>query len=365
MQDALDHALALLEELPPGPELVDLYGRMAALESMKAVRPEQGLEWVEKAITLGEQLGSRRELVRAYQWRGLMRCELGDLDGIVDLEYALAEAIELRTTNVVSAHVNLADQVWRQRGPAPALELFHQAIAYRVDRGGAPPPWPQAESCWTLYDLGGWDELLRVAEDIQRFEEEHGSAQPGGMAQAYAALTLTWRGLIDESAAVVERQLPLAREIEDPQVLGPTLVAGALLSSARGDGPSALAHLEDWYEVTRSRPFFRSQNLTEAVRIASAAGDLDLAERLPDNVVTAAERDRLSALMARATILAARGEDAASAFAEAAAGWEALGCRLEHALARRGAGDKATATSILAELGVPPEADYTAARTAK
>ncbi len=367
MQEALDHALALLETLPPGPELVDVYGRMASLESMKAVPPEQGLRWAEKAIALGEQIGARRELVRAYQWRGLMRCELGDLDGIVDLEHALAKAIELRTSNVVSAHVNLADHVWRQRGPAAALEIFNQGVAYRVDRGGAPPTWPQAESCWTLYDLGSWDELLRVVEDIRRFEEEHGAAQPGGMAQAYAALTLTWRGLIDESAAVMERELPLAREIEDPQVLGPALVAEALLDWARGDNRTALSRLEEWHEVTRSRPFFRSQNVTEAVRIACATGNIDLAERMLDNVVTAAERDRLSALMARATIAGARGDDdaAKSAYAEAAVGWKAFGCRLEHALALRGAGEHPEAAAILAELGVALPPAQTAARTAK
>ena len=32
-----------------------------------------------------------------------------------------------------------------------------------------------------LYDLGRWDELLEVAEDMRRVEEEHGAAQPGGM----------------------------------------------------------------------------------------------------------------------------------------------------------------------------------------
>ena len=135
---------------------------------------------------------------------------------------------------------------------------------------------------------------------------------------------------------------------------GPALVASALVASARNEADSALADLEEWDIVTRERPYFRSMNLTEAVRIACAAGAIPLGERLLEGIVTAAERDRLSDLTARATIAAARGEDAIAQFAEAAAGWEAFGCRLEHALALRGAGEEAAAAAILAELGVPP-----------
>ncbi len=86
MRAALEHSLELLEPLPPGPEHVDTYGRMASLESSAAARRRLALEWAEKAVSLGEELGLRRELVRAYQWRGLMRCELGDLAGLEDLE---------------------------------------------------------------------------------------------------------------------------------------------------------------------------------------------------------------------------------------------------------------------------------------
>jgi tetratricopeptide (TPR) repeat protein len=365
MEEALNNALRLLEPLPPSPELVEIYGRMGALSSMKATSPREALDWAEKAIAVGETIDAPREIIRALMWRGLMRCELGDLAGIEDLEHALAEAIALRTSLVVSAHVNLADQVWRQRGPAPAVEIFEQAIAYRVARGGTPPTWPQAETCWMFYDLGRWDELLEVVRVIRRFEEQHGTAQPGGIAQAYEALVLVWRGLLEDASAVMAHELPLARDIKDPQVLGPALVAAAFLASADGMRGAATGYLEEWDTTTRERPFFRSQNLTDATRIACVLGEVDLAERFLANVNTRAERDRLSDLTARATIADARGEDATSAFLEAAAGWEAFGCRLEHALALRGARDGARAEAILAELGAALSPAQTAARTAK
>jgi class 3 adenylate cyclase/tetratricopeptide (TPR) repeat protein len=362
---SLRMALTLLEALPAGPDLVELYGRMAAVEPMKGRSPELGLEWTNKAIALGEELGVRRELIRARQWRGIFRCELGDLAGIEDLEQALADALELRTTQIVSGHVNLADQVWRQRGPAPALDILRAAVEYRVSRGGAPPTWPRAESCWMLYDLGDWDELLRLADKVLAFEDEHGAAQPGAMALAYKAFVLTWRLQLDEAESVVNRARRQVRAVADIQVVGPALIAHALLAAAQGDGSSALETMAEWEKATRDRPYFRTQNLTDAVRVACRVGDVDLAGRMLGHITTAAERDRLSDLTARATIAQASGDDMASAMhAEAAAGWAVLGCRLERALALRGAGDEAAGMAILTELGVPPPVQ-TAARTAK
>jgi class 3 adenylate cyclase/tetratricopeptide (TPR) repeat protein len=364
MEEAQRKAIAVLEPLPPGPELVEAYARMSPLSSFMGLPPQEALDWAERAIALGEQLGLRRELIRPLQWRGLMRCELGDLAGIEDLERSLAEVLELRGI-AIPAFVNLADQVWRQRGPAAALELFNAAIEYRVNRGGSVPTWPQAESCWPLYDLGDWDDLLRVVDEVLAFEESHGGAQPGGMVLPYASLVLSWRGQTDESAHFAERARAVAEKIEDTQVVGPTLVATALVDSIQGDDWSAVARLQEWHDVTRNRPYHRSQNLTEAVRIACKAGDVDLAERLLDNVVTAAERDRLSALTARAAIGRARGADTTDLFTEASAGWGAFGCVFEHALALQDAGETAAAEPILSELGVPVPPAQTAARTAK
>jgi hypothetical protein len=176
---------------------------------------------------------------------------------------------------------------------------------------------------------------------------------------------LAWRGQTDESADFAERARSVAERIQDPQVLGPTLVATALVDSVQGDDWSAAARIQEWYDVTRDRPYFRSQNLTDAVRIACRAGDVDLAERLLDNVLTAAERDRLSAVSARAAIGRARGTDTADMFAQAAAGWGAFGCVFEHALALQDAGETAAAEPILFELGVRLPPAQTAARTAK
>jgi ATP/maltotriose-dependent transcriptional regulator MalT len=188
------------------------------------------------------------------------------------------------------------------------------------------------------FDLGRWDELVQSAERIREFSGTHGQGQPDCIASTYLALVQVRRGATAEASAVMDDALPHAREIEDPQVLGPALVVCALIDEARGDLPSARSRIEEWDAVTHDRPYFRSQNLADAVRIACAAGDVRLAERLLGGVVTAAARDRLSDLSARAAIAEANGDAAAalSAFGAAADGWKDFGCALEHGLALLG-----------------------------
>jgi class 3 adenylate cyclase/tetratricopeptide (TPR) repeat protein len=337
MERALVRSLELLESLPPGPELVDAYGRMAALRTLQGRRPEESLVWADKSIELADELGVRgRDGLNARMWRGNQRCELGDLDGMADLETALSDALELGVA--VPAYVNLADSVWRVRGPGAALGLLRDAIAY-AERRGTATHWASAEACWMLYDLGEWDALVQRAEEILSFSGIYGRGQPNSMASAYLAHVLVRRGLTADATAVMEEALPQAREIEDPQVVGPALVASALIDEARGDLGSARARLEEWEVAIQDRPYFRAQNLTDAVRIACAAGDAALAERLREGVVTAANRDRLSDLTAQAEIAAARGDASIAhrAFVEAAQEWRELECVLEHGLALLGA----------------------------
>ncbi|MDH4283567.1 MAG: AAA family ATPase, partial [Myxococcales bacterium] len=128
MERALVHSLELLESLQPEPELVDAYGLMASLRTFQGRTPEESLAWADKSIELADDLGFQgREVLNARMWRGHQRCELGDLGGIADLETALADALDLGVGGAVSAYVNLADNVWRLRGPGAALELFREA----------------------------------------------------------------------------------------------------------------------------------------------------------------------------------------------------------------------------------------------
>jgi class 3 adenylate cyclase/tetratricopeptide (TPR) repeat protein len=369
MERAVSRAIELLERLPPGPDLVSAYGRRAVLVNFSGGSAQESLVWADKAIELAAELGvTGPEVLNARAWRGFNRCEMGDLAGVEDVEAALALALEHELPGAIASYVNLADVVWRQRGPASALALLDEGVAYAVRRGGT-PIWAHAESCWMLYDLGRWGDLTRVATGVRdEVGDLHG--QPHAIASTYLALVLVRTGARTDAAALMDGTLADARAIEDPQCLGPALVVRGLVDLVRGDSESALARIEEWSSVTGDRPFFRAQNLTDAVRIACAGGDVALAERLLESMVTAAERDRLADLTARATIAEAQGDMAAAlpAFVDAAEGWRALGCAFEHGLALLasarcdpglGRGDSAgarldDARAIFSELGAQP-----------
>ncbi len=355
-------AIELLEGLPPGPELVVAYGRMAAVRAFRGRPPAESIEWAKKALALGAELGLRSELLGARQWHGILRCELGDLDGRADLEQTLRDAIELGASpvTVLTTYINLSGQVWRQHGPAAALAL-HREAGELSRRRGLSTGWLDAESCWMQYDLGQWDDLCRTAEAARGEAAVRG--QPYGIVSTYLALVLLNRGAADAAAAILDEALPHAREVEDPQVLGPALVTAALLDELRGEHASARDRIAEWNEATRDRSYFRTQNLADAARVACAAGDVALAGDLCEGIVTAAARDRLSAVTARAVIAEADGDHAGAArlYDEAASGWSGLDCVLEHGLALLGrarcTGDPAgldEARRIFAGLGAAP-----------
>ncbi len=119
--------------------------------------------------------------------------------------------------------------------------------------------------------------------------------------------------------------------------------------------------------VTQHRPYFRAQNLTDAVRVACGAGDIDSGREPPRQCrhgrrvgsARCTHRSRNDRERAR------RHEAADCGVPRPPRGGRRSAAGFEYALALSGAGREAEATPILEELGVPLPPAQTAARTAK
>ena len=85
-------ALALLEPLPPSPELVALLTSVASVETLQG-RNEAGIRYADQALALAEQLGLEPP-ARALGSRGLGRACLGDRGGLDDFREAITLATE-------------------------------------------------------------------------------------------------------------------------------------------------------------------------------------------------------------------------------------------------------------------------------
>jgi hypothetical protein len=310
---------------------------------MVANRSPDCATWSEKALALAQELGLDAEAIRARQLRGLARCQLSDLvGGLADLREALRLSLDLGLGNeTIRSYGNLGDWVWVVEGPARGLDVKRAGIEFGERHGlTLPVMWAKAETLWPLFDLGQWDELLRIAGDLIERGRRQGGGQVTVVALTYMAYVFVCRGELSQAHALAEEFLPRAREIRDPQVLVPAVAVVSLIEHTRGNHLTTVRLIEEIEEVTRDRPVFRSRHLPEALRVSVAAGAIRLAERLLDSNDHRAARHQYSVLAGRAVLTEAQGrpEEASALYAEVAEHWANYGFALEHGQAALGAG---------------------------
>ncbi len=350
---AMDEAVRLLERHEPGPELAHAYARLAGGKAIGG-DAEAGLEWAAKCIELSERLGLQNFALRALQFRGIARCDLGDAGGLDDLRDSLRTALERGLSQEANiGFVNYGSNLWLLRGAAEALPVYEEGIAFHERRGAADTgTWTLAESTWPLFDLGRWDELLDAAKRIEQVSAEVGHGQWSLMAQASKARVIYYRGGSEEARAIARELLPRVREVGDPQIVVPAVSLAALVEP---DPATALAFIEELLSV-RGWPLL----YPDSARVCVRHGAFELADRL----VRAADRQLARAQHVGTTMAAiladARGrqEEAARLYADAARRWSDYPFALERGLCllglARSSGDAesaAEAADILRSLG--------------
>jgi class 3 adenylate cyclase/tetratricopeptide (TPR) repeat protein len=364
-----EQATELLERRPPGRELALAYLRRAGNDTM-ASRPRESLAWSGRAIALAEKLDLRPYVARALQFRGIARCELGDVGGLEDLEQGLHRSHELgQAFETGTGHSNLGAMTWELESPAKGLEIHRAGIEFAERRGlTGVAMWIRSESTLMLFDLCRWKELLEVAEEVIEWARGQGGSQHDLFALPNMAQVLVRRGETAAAAALLDDFLPRAREARDPQVLALALVAAALVARARGDAPAAVRFVEEFEEATRGRAdWHRARFLPDLVEICAEGGAPELARTLVESISVSVGRTGHSVVAARAVLADAenRLEEAIDLYEDAAERWAEYGYALGRGqallgrgrcLVRRNAGDDAAAAlhqarAIFAQVG--------------
>ncbi|HYK95102.1 MAG TPA: BTAD domain-containing putative transcriptional regulator [Candidatus Dormibacteraeota bacterium] len=334
-------AVRTLEQLEPGPELVRAYSRMATHE-LHAGRAGACGAWSRKALAVADRLGVPALKVQPLNHLGIARFESGVEAGIDDIREAVRLGQEAGLTwETATAHANLAATIWVTDGPRAALEVKAAAREFASSRGlDALEKQIKAESLWQLHDAGLWDDALVAADEVVTRDREGASSRVSVMAQTVKARILAERGDARGASDLEPQFLDRARELRDPQDLGPALAAGAATRLALGDVTAAAGLIEELERVTRGRdPSQRIHELPHAARICLAAGTIDVAEALvPHRNVPTYARARLCLASARAISAESRCSvaEAADLHATAADGWRDFGNPLEEAHARIG-----------------------------
>ena len=350
---AIAEAIEILEREPPGPELANAYA-VRAEDEMLSGRPPGALDWSARAFAQLPAEGHEELRVMTLQIRGIARCELGDDGGLEDLREALRVGRQHGLAQEITQSLGyLGEAVWQLEGPAQGLTYVEESVDFATRRGLlAEAEWLKAESAWELFDLGRWDRLLERADEIIAWGREHGAEFPPSLVQPYRDRVLVHRGRRDEVLVGLEDLVERARDLEDIQVLAPTLATAAL--AERDDG-RAVAFVEELEEHTRDAVAYREAHLPDVIERCLSAGRSDLAARQLEGVQGISVRHRNCVRSAHALLAEARGEhDAAAAlFVEAAHGWAAYGAPFERARAELGRGRCLVALGRTQESAVP------------
>jgi class 3 adenylate cyclase/tetratricopeptide (TPR) repeat protein len=338
----LSEAVDLLEREPPGRERVSAYVAVAR-DLMLAGEEADCLAWSRKAIEAAEQLGMGNEAARCRQFLGISRLAMGDLGGLEDLRESLRLCLEggLGSYETSTAYVNLGDSIEDCVGPAEALEIYMEGIAFAESRGlESNGIWMRGATTFPLFTLGRWDEVLHVERSQAWLEKAYGR-QTTALVLSSSARVPLYRGHIAEAGSLARRFLPMARGIRDPQILALALAVAARIAQAAGDPAGGVSLVHEFAEVTQGRPAFRALYLHEVIRVLVSAADLEGADALmmgEEGICMARHRNAI--LTARATLTEARGDadEALRLYAEAAVRWEDFGFVLEHGQALLGVG---------------------------
>ena len=325
----LGEATELLERHPPGRELSLAYRRRAGQDMIRG-RAAAALVSSQKSLDLAEELGIREDFTSVLQFRGVARCELGDVEqGLADLREGLRLSLEegfVRGAGI--GYSNLGSFVWLTVGAEAGLEIHEAGIAFDEQRGSqGNRHWKIAESAWMLYDLGRWGEVLQATDRALAFASSS-TGQLRLVCLPYTAQVLVRRGKTAEAAVLVDELVPLARDARDAQVLVPTLAVAALVEQARGDLQAAVGFVEEIEQATRGiSDFHRARFLDELAAVCVEAGDLDVVRRLVDSIRMTAGRAGHALVGARAALAEADGDPEAALllFEEAAKRWADYG----------------------------------------
>lgn len=346
-------AVALLEQEKPGPALVAAYAQLANAQCIAGAHTET-IAAADRAVACAERLGLP-EPARALGYRGLSRVYLGDVDGLAEMEHALALLIERGAGDYAAAlQNNLAVARYPLQGAAHTLASYEETIAFCKQRGLTGLASVHEAACPDLVaELGRPEEALDRAAAVASVLEAVGEVHHLNGVRATELTIRLARGEQQAPRAAADWLVESARAIGavDSLVTALAAAATALAIEEPEQACELLSELERAPAAHESTYYARE--LTGMLRTALVAGDLELAKRLVRELEPRYPLHEHALCAGRAQLAEAAGDHAqATAFyAEAAEGWREFGNVPERAYALLGQG------RCLARLGKPEAAE--------
>jgi class 3 adenylate cyclase/tetratricopeptide (TPR) repeat protein len=335
----MPEALALLEPLPPGQEIVDVLARIAGNEWLQG-RYQDALRTADRALAQAAGLGHARP-PQALRMRGISRVGLGDLAGFDDLREAVALGIEAGGKGVPGMYGDLASMLATTEGPRAGLQPLAEGISFARSRGQkAGERYLTGGMVNMLHGAGEHDEALRVAADLMPQVEAGDDITLLDIRTVEASIS-TLRGQGEPAPGLLDWIEATSRQTGDPQLIVSCLVPAAVARAGKGEGTAARSLLVEIeaYPGARENTNY-AVALPSMVRTALQLGDLVLAEQLVAGSEGPWPYARHALVAANAALAEGRGDTQAAgdAYADAADRWRRFGVLEEEGFALLGQG---------------------------
>ena len=349
-------AVQMLEDDGPSAEKAEVLGLYALGLILVNEEPQRVIDAAGEAERLSRLLGLPEPAI-ALSCRGAARIQLGDLEGLRDVERAIAAARHQGLgVERATIEINAADLIYATKGAAARLRHLEEGLEFTRASGlDAYFTTYRGAFVYARFANGEWDEAVREAEALL---EEHRAADELWdllVMRAAWALLLSWRGEAAKAEPFVLWLTSHARESEFGWTQSYVLFACASVFFSLGRCTDALALLEEALVDTRALAT-ALDDLPEMTRMLLGVAGRERARLLDDEVRGLVPDAPLPlqkhALVTVGAMLAeADGEleEAAARFADAARRWREFGVPYEEAHAHLGQG------RCLMALGRAPE----------
>ena len=331
-------AVALLEKEPPGVALVAAYEQLAHANWTLGGHTET-IAAADQAASLAERL-RLPEPVRALGYRGLVRTYRGEAEGIAEMERALRLALQRGAgLDAGVLHNNIPYARYAIDGPGRSLAAYEDGISFCHERGLGIAIAHETNCTSLLVELGRVDEALdRLSRNVTAAEMRSETYELIELRAVQLAIRLARgdKAGPDDVDWLVENAR--AQGAADSSTFALASAAEALATDRPEGACALLAEVEQSRGSHRTPAYARL--LPAMIRTALAAGDLALAERLSDSLKPHYPAHEHALCVARAQLAEHAGghPEAASLYAEAAAGWQEFGNIPERAHALLGQG---------------------------
>jgi tetratricopeptide (TPR) repeat protein len=219
----------------------------AAARTRNAGRIDESIEHAEAALAIADELDLDDLRIHALGTLGGGRADRGELDGIADMERALALATARGSREATRTAHNLGVQ-WFLRGDLVRMARYgSEATDFAIRFGdGRLLRWIRGTSTSVQYMLGDWDAAIEATDEyLARGAGEEGYHIP--FVRSFRAVIRLARDDVAGALDDVEHALAAVDDSLDPQAQAPPLGLGSVVLMELGDprGPAVALRAAD------------------------------------------------------------------------------------------------------------------------